>query len=241
MIKGIFNTASSMVPRMRKQELIANNMANAETAGYKKDSMFLRVFKNEQNLKRFEGPSWEVRMIDKLYTDYTEGSLEATGRDLDMAIQGEGFFVVQTPNGEAYTRNGTFSVGPDGTLVNSDNFPVLTDAGPVVLRNESLVIGNDGTVTSDGATLGRLRIVGFEPDAELKKMSGTLFVAPFNVAPTAPTDFVVRQGYLEKSNVDVLREMVDMIDSYRLFETGQKMIQIQDESLGKAVNELPRV
>ncbi len=244
MIKGIYNTAASMVPRVRKQEVIANNMANAETAGYKQDSLFLRVFKNQQNLKglkNLQGPSWETRMIDKLYVDHTEGALEATGRDLDVAIQGDGFFVVQTPTGEAYTRNGTFTLGPDGTLINSDGFPILSEGGPLTLTDEKVTIGTDGVVTLGNSNVGRLRIVSFEDPGELIKTTGTLFTAPINVAPTAPTAINVRQGYLEKSNVNIMREMVDMIDSYRMFETGQKMIQIQDDTLSKAVNELPRV
>lgn len=244
MIKGIYNTAASMIPRVRKQEVIANNLANAETAGYKKDSLFLRVFKDQQSLRKLgdlPGPSWSVRMIDKLYVDHSGGALEATGRDLDVAIQGEGYFVVQTPNGEAYTRNGAFTLGPDGVLVNSDNFPVLSDGGPVTLTDDKVTIGNDGVVMVGGATVGKLRVVNFEENTELNKVTGTLFTAPATTTPVAPGSFTIRQGYLEKSNVDVMREMVEMIDSYRMFETGQKMIQIQDESLSKAVNELPRV
>jgi len=244
MIKGIYNTAASMVPRVRKQEVIANNMANAETAGYKQDSLFLRVFKSQpevKSLKNLNGPSWGVRMIDKLYVDHTEGSLEATGRDLDVAIQGDGFFVVETPTGEAYTRNGSFTLGPDGTLVNADGFPVLSESGPITLTDEKVTIGTDGVVTLGNALVSRLRLVAFEDAGELIKTSGTLFKAPANVLPIAPATMNVRQGYLEKSNVNIMREMVDMIDSYRMFETGQKMIQIQDDTLSKAVNELPRV
>ncbi len=242
MLRGIYNTASSMVPRMRKQEVIANNMANAETAGYKKDSMFLRIFKKEQevSLKGLQ-PSWEVRMIDKLYTDYSGGSLEATGRELDLALQSEGFFTVLTPNGEAYTRNGAFSLGPDGSLVNSDGYPVLADGGPVILTGNQVSFGNDGQITVDDQAIGKLRIVDFEDPDAIRKVSGTLYALNEGATPITPPSVNVRQGYLEKSNVDILREMVEMIDTYRMFETGQKMIQIQDDTLGKAVSELPRV
>lgn len=242
MLKGIYNTASSMVPRMRKQEVIANNMANAETVGYKKDSLFLRVFKKEQevSLKGMQ-PSWEVRMIDKLYTDYSGGSLEATGRELDLALQSGGFFTVLTPNGEAYTRNGAFSLGPDGSLVNSDGYPVLADGGPVILTGNKLSFGNDGQITVDDQAIGKLRIVDFEDPDAVRKVSGTLYALNEGATPITPPSVNVRQGYLEKSNVDILREMVEMIDTYRMFETGQKMIQIQDDTLGKAVSELPRV
>lgn len=179
-------------------------------------------------------------MIDKIYTDYTEGALDPTGRDLDLAIQGEGFFVVQTPSGEAYTRNGSFSISPSGQLVNSDNYPVLTDGGPLTVQGGSLTVTGAGQVYVDNAALGTLRIVDFDKPYQLQKFNASLYKAPAGVSPKQASPAVVRQGYLEKSNVDVLREMVDMIESYRMFETGQKMIQIQDESLGKTVNELPR-
>jgi flagellar basal-body rod protein FlgG len=179
-------------------------------------------------------------MIDKIYTDFTEGVLEATGRDLDLAIQGDGFFAVQTPNGEAYTRNGSFSLSPSGQLVTSENYPVLTDGGPLTVQGGKLTVTATGQVSVDNAALGTLRIVDFADPSQLKKINGSLYAAPTGAAPTPASPIVVRQGYLEKSNVDVMKEMAEMMESYRMFETGQRLIQIQDESLGKAVNELPR-
>ena len=131
MIKGIQKIASSMVPRLRLQEVIANNLANAETAGFKKDSIFLRYVKEQQGLTGKLTPSWETRMIDKLYTDYSEGALDPTGRDLDLAIQGDGFFAVQTPNGEAYTRNGAFSAFPQP---DSSSLPTTIPFSPMAVR-----------------------------------------------------------------------------------------------------------
>ena len=238
MIKGIYNTAASMIPREKKQEVIANNLANAETTGFKKDSLFLRVFKNAKLTGSRPGPSWEVRMIDKVYTSFRPGSLERTGRDLDVALQGDGFFVVQTPDGEAYTRDGAFSLAPDGTLINSDNLPVLTDGGPVILQGGKVTVGVDGQISVDATRVGKLRVVEFDDNAKLLKSGNGLFVADPDTPPKETESPQVRQGFLERSNVDVLKEMVDMIETYRGFETGQKMIQIQDETLAKAVNEL---
>ena len=241
MIKGIYQTAASMIPREKLQEVIANNLANSETAGFKKDSIFLRMVQTQQSPQSKTTPAWEVRMIDKVYTDYTEGSLENTNRELDLAIQGEGFFAVQTANGEAYTRNGALTISPSGQLVNSDNLPILTDGGPITVQGGQLTVGTSGQVSIDNQVIGTLKIVDFDKPYQLNKVSGSLYSAPTGVAPNPATSAIVRQGYLEKSNVDVLREMVDMIDSYRAFETGQRMIQLQDESLGKAVNELGKV
>jgi flagellar basal-body rod protein FlgF len=238
MIKGIFNTAASMVPRQKKQEIIANNLANSETVGFKKDSLFLRVFKDAQSTGNRPGPSWEVRMIDEIYTSFAPGSLERTGRDLDVALQGDGFFVLQTEDGEAYTRNGEFSISADGTLVNSERLPVMTDSGPIVIQGGTISIGTDGQISIHEVPVAELRVVAFEDPTKLKKIGDGLFVAAPEAEPLNLENAEVRQGYLERSNVDVLKEMVDMIETYRGFETGQKMIQIQDETLAKAVNEL---
>ncbi len=155
MIKGIHKTAAAMVPRMRIQEVIANNIANAQTPGFKKDSIFLRYVKNEQTKANNTTTSWEVEMLDGVYTDYSQGFLESTGRDPDVAIEGPGFFVIETPEGEAYTRNGAFSISPDGILVNSDSQPVLSDTGPLYIDGDGFFQGlmPDGTpaYTRDGS------------------------------------------------------------------------------------------
>lgn len=241
MIKGIYQTAASMVPRERIQEVLANNIANAETPGFKQDSIFLRTVKNEQARLGKLQPSWEVRMMDGVYTDYKQGALEATGRDLDVAIEGDGFFVVETPDGEAYTRNGNFQISPEGVLVDSNSYSVMTDAGELFVGNGEINIGSGGQVSVDGALVGTLQIVDFPKPYQLTKVSGSLLLPPETVDGEPAAGALLRQGFLEKSNVDVLREMVEMIASYRAFETGQRMIQIQDESLAKATNDLGRV
>jgi len=230
-----------MLPRVRKQEVIANNMANVNTSGFKKESLFLRLVQSEQAKKSPLTPSWEVKMADGIYTDFSPGSLEATKRDLDVAIEGDGFFVVQTPDGEAYTRNGSLSLTPEGLLVNSEGYPILTDGGAITVLGGEVAIENDGTISVDEQSLGRLLVVDFPKPYELTKAGKSLFLAPDGVAAIEPETTYVRQGYLETSNVDVLREMVDMIGSFRSFEMGQKMIQIQDETLSKTVNEVPKV
>lgn len=241
MIKGILSTASSMVPRERAQEVIANNIANSLTPGFKKDSIFLRLVQDEQSKISDTQPSWEVRMLDRVYTDYSQGALDQTGRELDVALDGDGFFVVETPDGEAYTRNGNFSISPEGMLVTSEGLPVLTDAGPLYVDGTEITIGLNGEIVIDGQPVGVLRLVDFPQPYELNKIAGSLLIPADGASPDETSTAQVRQGYLEKSNVDVLREMVDMISSYRAFETSQRMIQIQDESLGKATNDLGRV
>jgi flagellar basal-body rod protein FlgG len=180
-------------------------------------------------------------MLDGVYTDHSQGSLERTGRDLDLAIDGDGFFVVDTPQGEAYTRNGSFTISPEGLLVDSRGNPVLSDAGELYLAGGEVSVSADGEVSVAGEPVGKLRLVDFPKPYQLTKTAGALLSASDQVIPEPAGLATVRQGYLERSNVDVLREMVEMIASYRAFETGQRMIQIQDESLAKATNDLGRV
>jgi len=180
-------------------------------------------------------------MKDGVYTDNSQGALEATGRDFDVAIEGDGFFVVETPQGPAYTRNGSFTLSPEGTLIDANGYSVMTDAGEIQILNGEVSITPDGQISVDDQVVGTLQVVDFPQPYNLTKLSGSLVQPPADVAPEPAPTAMVRQGYLEKSNVDVLREMVDMISSYREFETGQRMIQMQDESLGKATNDLGRV
>ena len=241
MIKGIYAAASGMLPRIQKQETIANNLANVNTPGYKRESVFLQQFnalKARQNKTESE---WQVPMVDNVYTDFSRGSLEFTGNDFNVAIDGDGFFVVSTPEGEAYTRNGNFHLNEEGVLVTSDNLPVLSDSGEIIADGGELHIGIDGLITVGGEDFGKLQIVDFEKPYQLNKLSAGLYT-PDTDAGRIDLEFTyVRQGYLEKANVDVIQEMVDMIASYRNYESDQKAVQILDETLGKAVNEVGRV
>lgn len=241
MIKGIYSSASGMVPHVLKQEIIANNLANVNTPGFKRESVFLKQLSRIEAARSKTESEWQTPMVDKTYTDYSRGSLEFTGDQLNLAIDGDGFFVVSTPEGEAYTRNGNFHIATDGTLMNSDELPVLSDNGPIVVGENEFEIGMDGMITIDGEEYGKLMVVDFEKPYQLEKTAGGLF-RTLPEANQIDTEYAyIRQGYLEKSNVDIVREMVDMIASYRSYESDQKAIQILDESLSKTVNEIPRV
>lgn len=241
MIKGIYTVAASMSPRMRQQEVIADNIANVQTAGFKGNSVFMRMVQNAQSGSAEAAANWETRMIDRVYTDFSQGSLEHTGRDLDVALESDGFFVIDTPLGEAYTRNGSFSISPAGLLVTSNGDPVQTDSGTLVITGSQVGINTSGQVSVDGEPVGALRVVDFPQPYDLERQGAGVWRAPADVVAEEISAPMVRQGYLEKANVDVLREMVDMIDSFRAFENSQRLIQIQDESLSKAVNEVGKL
>jgi flagellar basal-body rod protein FlgG len=241
MIKGIYDAASGMVPRMLKQETISNNLANVNTPGYKRESVFLRQLSSAQARVAKTESEWQTPMVDKIYTDFSKGSIERTGDPLNFAIDGDGFFVVETPDGEAFTRNGNFHLNPDGTLMTSDGLPVLSDGGRIEAPGGELSIDPDGTIKIEGNEFGRLLLADFEKPYQLEKTAAGIY-KPAPEANRIEVEFAyVRQGYLEKANVDIIREMVDMIESYRNYESDQKAIQILDESLAKTVNQVGRV
>jgi flagellar basal-body rod protein FlgF len=243
MIKGIFTSGSGMLPRVLKQEIFANNMANANTVGYKKDNVFLHQLEQaQQQAGLVTDLDWEIPMVDDVYIDLSQGQLQQTEQPLDVALEGEGFFVVNTPDGERYTRAGSFSLTPEGTLVDSDKNPILSEAGPITINGDDVSIGNDGNIFVDGVETARLRVVDFDKPYNLKKVDGGfLMPADETVQPTTATNFSVHQGYVETSNVNIIENMVDMIISFRAYEAGQKAIHAQDETLDKAVNDLGRV
>jgi len=242
MIKGLYTAAVGMLPRITRQEVSANNLANINTPGYKRDRVFLKaLLKVEEGLsKALSG--LQRRETEALYTDFSQGVLQQTHRTLDLAIEGDGFFVISTPRGERYTRNGSFSLGPGGLLVTSDGHPVLGEGGPVVLTGSQILINQRGEVIVDGEHVDRLLIMDFQHPYRLVKVGSGLFAPEDEMDAGEPAkEAKVRQGYLEGSNVRAIEEMVEMLLSYRRYEADHKAIQIQDETLGKAVNELGTV
>lgn len=238
MIKGIYTSAASMAPRMFRQEVAANNLANINTAGFKKDRFFLRTLvQADQTLSQ-----QETGIAGQIITDYEEGPLNHSGNPLDLALRGEGFFTVDTPQGVRYTRNGHFALNTDGQLVTSEGFVVLGEDGPVEIHGEHVLIGENGEITVDGNVVDRLLITAFEKPYNLKKLGNSLFVPRSEgEAEGIAEHVVVRQGFLEGSNVHAVEEMIRMISLSRNYESDQKAIQYQDEALGKAVNEVGRV
>jgi flagellar basal-body rod protein FlgG len=242
MLKGIAAAASAMLPRIRAQEVIANNLANASTAGFKRDRVF------DQNLSRAQASlletvsDWQMPQTAGISIDLSAGSLERTDDPLHVAIDGDGFFVVSTPAGERYTRNGLLNVSPEGVLVTSDGLPLMGRTGEIRISAGTIAISEDGTVSVDGLDQGQLRIVRFREPGALVRSSSSLFAVGDTLAlPEEDSESIVRQGYLERSNVNTIEELVDMITTMRIYETDQKAIRVQDDSLGRAVNDLGRV
>jgi flagellar basal-body rod protein FlgG len=241
MIKGLYTTASGMIPRILKQEIFANNMANANTVGFKKDGAFLHQLEDaKKNI--ITDSDWEIPMIDGIFTDYSQGFARKTEQPLDVAIEGDGFFAVMTTQGERYTRAGEFTLSPERTLLDKNGHQVMGDGGPIVINGDNVTISSDGSISADGATVGKLKIVDFPQPYNLSKVDdGYLMPTEPGTQPGASAKFQLRQGYVEESNVNIVEQMVDMLVSFRAYEAGQKAIHAQDETLEKAVNQVGRL
>ncbi|MCH9031439.1 MAG: flagellar hook-basal body protein [candidate division Zixibacteria bacterium] len=230
-----------MIHRIKEQESIANNIANASTPGYKKDSVFVNELSHAQQRSFPRKSDWQTPMIDQVYTDFSQGSFDRTGAELDVAIDGDGFFVVKTEQGvEALIRGGALTRDQQGFLKTADNDAVQSDGGPIQLPIGDVSIADDGAISVNGNVVGRLRVATIENLNDLQRLGDGKFLVPENVELTSAVRFVVRQGYLESSNVNVVTQMVDMIASYRNYEADANSLKTQDQSLAKLISEVGR-
>lgn len=222
-----------MVPHIKKQEVSANNIANAGTPGFKKDMVFTQELSRAQQKHAPRRSDWEQPMINDVYTDYAPGNLDKTGNALDLAIEGEGFFTLEGPDGTVLlTRSGSFNVDADGFLVFSDGFKVIGEGGPIEVSDGQVSVAQTGEIQVDGLTVGRIVPVTVPDVNQLQKIGGSTFAVPEGIELIAVERFNIRQGYIETSNVDIVREMIDMMVSFRAYEANSKAVRSQDESLG---------
>ena len=249
MIRGIYSGAAGMNVLQEKMNVLANNLANVNTNGFKKDQAVVKSF-NEQLINLVD-PTKDLRKlqvigtfcqgvaVDEINTYFTQGVLHETGQDTDLAIDGEGFFKVSGPEGNYYTRDGDFALDKEGYLVSSRGYKLIGTNGPIKTElGKTIKIGSDGKIYSDGVEQDTLVIKDFRDPQKLRK-SGENYFKVVNEAEVGIYDakkYTLKQGFLERSNVNMVNEMTDMITISRAYETSQKLIQVQDELLGKAVN-----
>jgi flagellar basal-body rod protein FlgG len=238
MIKGLFTSASAMLPRAIEQEMIANNLANLNTAGYKRDRLLFRSLIDHEDMVSRIGQGTPGALQEAMI-DFSTGPLKPTSRNLDLALAGEGFFAVQAANGIRYTRNGNFAINPEGQLVTANGETVLGEGGAITLTNHGDVhIDRDGTIFQLGNRIDKVRVVNFASDQSLRKVGASLFETKDpNAGQVDAPSAQVMQGYLEESNVNPVEEMVNMILALRIFEANQRGIAAQDRSLDRLVNE----
>jgi len=231
-----------MLQRLSKQEVAANNLANINTTGYKRDGFFQRALVEAgQSLSGSYHPEWRNTDPTEVVVDFSQGPLKQTEGALDVAIQGDGFFTIQTPDGERYTRNGNFTLDPDGLLTTQTGYPVLGEGGTIMLQGGDVKINEKGEVMVDGMLVDALDIRDFERPYQMTKVAGEFFLPKDGDQGEASENMAVFQGFLEESNVQSIQEMTEMLIVYRNYESDQRAVQMQDETLRKAVNELGAV
>lgn len=232
MIKGMYTSASGMIPRVQKQELVANNLANVNTTGFKKDRMFTKELSRAEKKLMPKKADWEQPMVDQVYVDYQGGAFDKTDNPLDIAIEGDGFFQLQSPEGNTVlTRSGTFAVNPEGYIEYPGGFLLRGEGGPIQVGDGKVNIAPGGEVEVNGNRVDRIVTVTTDDLDKLHRLGGSLFGVPDGQELRPSVSAQLRQGYVEQANVDVVHEMVDMIVAYRTYEANARALQSQDQSL----------
>ena len=234
--------ASGLRARMESLDMLANNLANAETGGYKIDREFYSLYVVPEAADA--GQASTTPVIERHWTDFSQGVLRTTGNPLDLALSGKGFFAVDGPSGPLYTRHGGFRLSPAGVLVSAEGYPVrLAGGGQVQTQSaKPLEIALDGGVRQDGQVLGQLEVVDFRTPSQLDKRGSNYFVNPDAKTVPAPAVGVeVQQGKLENSNVGTAESAVRLVSVLRQFEMLQKAISLGADMNRKAVEEVARV
>ena len=252
MLKELYTAAAGMVPQQTRLEVIANNIANASTPGFKKESVFERnLIDSTANFFNVPG---EIEQNDPpigSYTDFSSGAMQKTDNPLDLAVDNVNeFFVLQDENENQYlSKAGHFKLNPDGTIQAMDGKILMGVEGPITLKKEfnrnpvelddtkeiNLKINKNGEVFVNGSAMGAIQIVNVENPESLDRVSNNCFVATKDTIArqTKQDDVSVQQGWIENSNVSVVKEMVAMIELQRTFEAGSKVIQANNETLDK--------
>ncbi len=282
MIRGIYTAATGMVVQMERLDEVSNNLANVDLNGYKRDTAVFKAFP-EMLIRRLNDdgvysiPVGSVETgpmvgrigtgveLNEVYTIFSQGAMKETENPFDLALEGDGFIAVQTPDGERYTRNGAFLLDPDSYLVTKEGNRVLGENGPIRVKKNNFVIDQQGRIwqnrtyaADDGRLvsleenewenmeqLDRLKLVDVERPRYLTKEGHSFWNTTRESGPAVVAEGEgrpkVRQGFLEGANVNVVTEMVEMIEVNRAYEANSRMIQTEDSLMGKLINEAARV
>lgn len=250
MIYGLWQSASGLRTQDYRQTIIANNMANLNTPGFKPDSVTFAErlseaksrggFNSDRILRGVTGGVVET----EVYTNFASAPLDPTGNPLDVALVSDGFLTVQTPDGPRFTRDGRLAKGPNGMLVHAGTgFPVLSDQGREIVidlaSREKLEISSRGLIRQGLAEVGRIGVVDFADRHKLNKTGSNLYET--SAEPLPRPDAELRQGAVEQSAVDPVTTLVDMIAGSRAYELNANFITLQDQTLGRVINDVGRV
>ena len=227
MISGIYNLIDGSLTQQLRFETIANNMANSNTNGFKKDIIsFSEALETQSNSS----------------TDFSQGPIRFTGNELDAALSSKGFFKIETANGIRYTRDGAFSVNAEGFLVTSNRDVVLGENGPITVEGGDVHIGRDGQVMVNNESVDKILVVDFDEPQLLRKEGFSYYsYQGENIGISTVPDAEIKQKYLESSNVNPTQEIIEMIETYRSFEAVEKGIQYIDALTNEMVNDFGTV
>jgi flagellar basal-body rod protein FlgF len=244
MSSGYYAACAGLMSRTQALDTIANNLANVSTSGFRAShNVFSSILAtaNDNPLTALNQDANEYGVMSGTQLDNAQGALVPTGNPLDLAIEGSGYFAVQTSAGPVYTRGGNFRVSPQGQLVTSAGDQVMGDGGPITIVGEPVSISTDGTISVNDAIAGRLKVVEFPPATALESAGGTYYKAPAGTAVTA-TNSKVRQATLESSNVNPVTSVVELITAQRQVETMRRVLSMFNSEMDKtAAQDLPRV
>jgi flagellar basal-body rod protein FlgF len=237
--------ASGLRSRMESLDLLANNLANTATAGFKRDLEFYGTYASKDSDDPVNGGSSStLPTIEKQWTDFSQGTMQVTGNPLDVALDGKGFLAVNGTSGTLYTRAGNLKVLASGTLATSDNYPVQSVGGGAIqiAPNKPITILPDGTVQQSGQSVGQMNLVTFASTNSLRKMGSTCFQnTDVKNVPTAATDVTVQQGKIEGSNVPVADAAMRLVGVMRQFEMLQKAVGVSNDMDSKTIQEVARI
>jgi len=244
MDQGIYTAAAGAMAMEVKLAVIANNIANANTVGFKKE-----VVTFEEYLKQLDtSPLVPVQyqripedvITKEYYIDTSQGPSRQTGNPLDVAIIGDGYFVVNTDRGPRYTRSGSFQRSPAGVLVDFQGKPVQGEGGDIPIASGEVIIARDGTVSVNEEVVDKLQVMDIASEA-LQRMGNNYFEVKQGFAPAAKENLVIEQAALEFSNVDVVKEMLGLIETQRAYESFQKMMRTVSDAYGQAIHNVGTV
>lgn len=244
MDSGYYAACTALISRTQELDTIANNLANVGTAGFRAEKdVFSEVLANAGNPSGsalFQAMN-TFGVVSGTTLDSSQGALQKTGNNLDMAIEGRGYFEVQTAGGPVYTRNGAFQISAHGQLTTGQGDAVMGQGGVINMPPGPVSVSSDGTVSSNGAVVGKIKVVEFPAGTQLSSMGNSYYSAPANTAQPA-TESSVRQGMIESSNVNPILNMVQLVNAQRSAEMMQRALSIFNSEIDKtATQDLPKV
>lgn len=244
---GMLEAVRGCLKEEMRMDVISNNLANATTVGFKKDRISFQDLLSKQEPGRPKGEERNVKPTQppplvRVEADLSQGVIRHTGNELDLAINGKGFFKVMTSEGIRYTRKGSFTLDPQGNLITQEGHVVMGKSGAVNAGDQGIVVDREGRVFSEGSEVDRLDLVEIQDATHLEKEGASLFRKRLEgIEVPVSGEVTVQQGYVEEANVNISEEMVNMIHCMRAFESYQKAVQVLDRLDGKANNEVGRL